>query len=229
MSDVGKRAAGEAAAELVEDGMQLGLGTGSTVAYFLDALAARGLDVAGVPTSEATADRCRELGIGLLDTAEVERLDLCIDGADELDAALQLTKGGGGALLREKVVATLSDRFVVIATADKLVDRLCDTFALPIEVVPFAVAPVARSLTELGFEPRVRMAGDTAYRTDNGNAIIDARCVGGVDDPAVADVTIGLLPGVVETGLFIDLADLALLGDDDGRVTRVAAGDQSDG
>lgn len=229
MSDVGKRAAGEAAAELVEDGMQLGLGTGSTVAYFLDALAARGLDVAGVPTSEATADRCRELGIGLLDTAEVERLDLCIDGADELDAALQLTKGGGGALLREKVVATLSDRFVVIATADKLVDRLCDTFALPIEVVPFAVAPVARSLTELGFEPRVRMAGDTAYRTDNANAIIDARCVGGVDDPAVADVTIGLLPGVVETGLFIDLADLALLGDDDGRVTRVAAGDQSDG
>jgi ribose 5-phosphate isomerase A len=229
MSDVGKRAAGEAAAELVEDGMRLGLGTGSTVAYFLDALAARGLDVAGVPTSEATADRCRELGIGLLDTAEVERLDLCIDGADELDAALQLTKGGGGALLRERVVATLSDRFVVIATADKLVDRLCDTFALPIEVVPFAVAPVARSLTELGFEPRVRMAGDAAYRTDNGNAIIDARCVGGVDDPAVADVTIGLLPGVVETGLFIDLADLALLGDDDGRVTRVAAGDQSDG
>jgi ribose 5-phosphate isomerase A len=221
MSDAGKRAAGEAAVELVEDGMRLGLGTGSTVAYFLDALAARDLDVTGVPTSEATATRCRELGIGLLDTAEVERLDLCVDGADELDAALHLTKGGGGALLREKVVATLSDRFVVIATVDKLVDRLGDTFALPIEVVPFAVAPVARTLTELGFEPRVRSNGDTAYRTDNGNAIIDARCAGGVADPAVTDVTIGLLPGVVETGLFIDLADLALLGDDDGEVTRV--------
>lgn len=221
MSDVGKRAAGEAAAELVEDGMRLGLGTGSTVAYFLDALAARGLDVAGVPTSEATAARCRELGIGLLDTAGVARLDLCVDGADELDHALQLTKGGGGALLREKVVATLSDRFVVIATADKLVDRLCDTFALPIEVVPFAVGPVTRSLQGLGFEASVRMRGDAAYRTDNGNAIVDARCDGGVDDPAVIDVTIGLLPGVVETGLFIDLADLALLGDDNGEVTRV--------
>ncbi|TVR32503.1 MAG: ribose-5-phosphate isomerase RpiA [Nitriliruptor sp.] len=221
MSDVGKRAAGEAAAELVEDGMRLGLGTGSTVAYFLDALAARGLDVAGVPTSEATAARCRELGIGLLDTAGVARLDLCVDGADELDHALQLTKGGGGALLREKVVATLSDRFVVIATADKLVDRLCDTFALPIEVVPFAVGPVTRSVQGLGFEASVRMRGDAAYRTDNGNAIVDARCDGGVDDPAVIDVTIGLLPGVVETGLFIDLADLALLGDDNGEVTRV--------
>ena len=226
MSDVAKRAAGETAAELVEDGMRLGLGTGSTVAYFLDALAARGLDVAGVPTSEATATRCRELGIGLLDTAEVQRLDLCVDGADELDHALHLTKGGGGALLREKVVATLSDRFVVIATADKLVDRLCDTFALPIEVVPFAVGPVVRSLQGLGFEVDVRMRGDTPYRTDNGNAIVDARCDGGVDDPAVIDVTIGLLPGVVETGLFIDLADIALLGDGDGEVTRVpAAGD----
>ena len=227
MSDVGKRAAGEAAAALVEDGMRLGLGTGSTVAYFLDALAARELDVAGIPTSEATASRCRELGIGLLDTAEVERLDLCVDGADELDNDLQLTKGGGGALLREKVVATLSDRFVVIATVDKLVDRLADTFALPIEVVPFAVGPVRRTLQGLGFEPRVRMSGDDPYRTDNGNAIIDARCDGGVDDPAVIDVTIGLLPGVVETGLFIDLADLALLGDDRGEVTRVTAEDRN--
>jgi ribose 5-phosphate isomerase A len=226
MSEVGKRAAGEAAAELVEDGMRLGLGTGSTVAYFLDALVARGLDVAGVPTSEATAARCRDLGIELLDTSEVERLDLCVDGADELDSALNLTKGGGGALLREKVVATLSDRFVVIATVDKLVDRLGDTFALPIEVVPFAVGPVARSLTELGFDPHVRMSGDAAYRTDNGNAIIDARRDGGVEDPAVTDITIGLLPGVVETGLFIDLADLALLGDDNGEVTRMAAGDE---
>lgn len=225
MSDVGKRAAGEAAAELVEDGMRLGLGTGSTVAYFLDAVAARGLDVAGVPTSEATAARCRELGIGLLDTAEVVRLDLCVDGADELDAALQLTKGGGGALLREKVVATLSDRFVVIATLDKLVTRLGDTFAVPIEVVPFAVGPVTRSLTDLGFEPSVRLQGEGAYRTDNGNAIVDARYAGGVEDPAVADVRIGLLPGVVETGLFIDLADLALLGDDRGEVTRVTPED----
>jgi len=223
MSDAGKRAAGEAAAQLVDDGMRLGLGTGSTVAYFLDALAARGLDVAGVPTSEATATRCRELGIGLLDIAEVARLELCVDGADELDATLQLTKGGGGALLREKVVASLSDRFVVIATVDKLVDRLGDTFALPIEVVPFAVGPVTRTLGRLGFDTNLRLHGDGEYRTDNGNAIIDARCSGGMDDPAVTDITIGRLPGVVETGLFIDLADLALLGDDRGEVIRVPA------
>ncbi len=108
--DRAKKAAGEAAAELLEDGMQVGLGTGSTVAYFLDAVAARGLDVAGVPTSESTAARCRELGITLLDPARVTRLDVCVDGADELDRELDLTKGGGGALLREKVVAAMSDR-----------------------------------------------------------------------------------------------------------------------
>lgn len=135
MSEAGKRAAGRAAAELVEDGMQLGLGTGSTVAHLLDALVERGVDVAGVPTSEATAERCRQLGIGLLDAAEVSRLDLCIDGADELDHDLSLTKGGGGALLREKVVAGMAERMVVIATPDKVVDRLADTFPLPIEVV----------------------------------------------------------------------------------------------
>jgi ribose 5-phosphate isomerase A len=217
--DAGKRAAGEAAAELVEEGMELGLGTGSTVSFFLEALASRGLDVAGVPTSEATAQRCRELGIGLLDVAEVERLDLCVDGADELDAELSLTKGGGGALLREKVVASLADRFVVVATTDKLVERLGDSFPLPIEVVPFALAPVVRALRELGSEPEVRDAG--RYRTDNGNVVVDARFVGGLEDPAVSDVTLALIPGVVTSGLFVDLAEMALLGDTDGGVQKL--------
>jgi ribose 5-phosphate isomerase A len=226
VGDEGKRAAGRAAAELVEDGMQLGLGTGSTVAHFLDAVAQRGLSIAGVPTSEATAARCRELGIRLLDPADAEQLDLAVDGADELDRDLQLTKGGGGALLREKVVASLARRFVVIATPDKVVDRLADTFALPVEVVPFAVGPVRRSLELMGFEVVERAAGDGPYRTDNGNAMLDCRHPGGLEDPALTDVAVTLLPGVCDTGLFIDLCDEALLGRDDGGVDRLlAAGD----
>lgn len=222
--DPAKQAAGAAAAELVEDGMRLGLGTGSTVSYFLDALAARGLsDIAGVPTSEATAEHCRELGIGLLDPAEVERLDLCVDGADELDRELSLTKGGGGALLREKVVASLADRMVVIATPDKVVDRLGDTFPLPIEVVPFAVGPVRRRLEAMGFEvtERGHVGGDTIL-TDNGNAILDARMPHGIEDPAAMEAILSLIPGVAENGLFIDLADVAILGAKDGSVERLA-------
>jgi ribose 5-phosphate isomerase A len=226
VGDEAKRAAGRAAAELVEDGMRLGLGTGSTVTHFLDALAARGLDVAGVPTSEATAAHCHELGIGLLDPQEATSLDLAVDGADELDAQLNLTKGGGGALLREKVVASLADRFVVIATRDKVVDRLADSFALPVEVVPFAVGPVRRRLVALGFEVQERTSErEAAYRTDNGNAILDCRMPGGLEDPAVTDVTVALLPGVCETGLFVDLAHLALLGADDGSVQRLEVPD----
>jgi ribose 5-phosphate isomerase A len=221
LSDTGKRAAGRAAAELVEDGMTLGLGTGSTVAHFLDAVAERGLEIAGVPTSEATAARCRELGIRLLDPTDVDRLDLAVDGADELDAALTLTKGGGGALLREKVVASMADRFVVIATTDKLVSRLADSFPLPVEVVPFALGPVERSLAGLGFAVSRRADAGELVRTDNGNLLLDCRMVGGLEDPAVTDVTLALLPGVAETGLFVDLADLALLGADDGTVERL--------
>lgn len=220
MGDAAKRAAGAAAAALVEDGMRLGLGTGSTVAFFLDAVAERGLTVSGVPTSEATATRCRELGITLLDPAEVDRLELAVDGADELTPDLALTKGGGGALLREKVVASMAERFVVIASPDKVVERLGDSFPIPIEVVPFAVGPVRRQLTDLGFEVAVRGEED-GYRTDNGNVVLDCRAAGGLSDPAVTDVTLALIPGVAGTGLFIDLASEALLGADDGEVERL--------
>lgn len=222
-TDRAKQAAGEAAAELVTSGMRLGLGTGSTVAYFLEAVAARELEVEGVPTSEATATRCRELGIGLLDPATVDRLDLCVDGADELDRALNLTKGGGGALLREKVVAALADRMVVIATPDKVVDRLGDSFPLPVEVVPFALGPVRRRLEELGFEVSERRAGGEPALTDNGNAIVDCRVRGGIEDPAALETTLAMTPGVAESGLFIGLATLALLGSADGSVERLEA------
>lgn len=221
--DPAKDASGRAAAALVEGGMRLGLGTGSTVDRFLVALAARGLDVAGVPTSRATELRCAELGIPLLDPSDVERLDLVVDGADELTADLVLTKGGGGALLREKVVAAMGDRFVVIATADKLVDRLGDTFAVPVEVVPFALAPVRRELEREGLEVQERSdAAGASYRTDNGNAILDVRLDGGLEDPEQVDVWLTMLPGIVTSGIFTDLATDALLGAPDGEVRTLS-------
>ncbi len=217
-----KRAAGEAAAERVEPGMRLGLGTGSTVAYFLDRLASRGLaDIAGVPTSEATAAHCRDVGITLLGVGDVESLDLCVDGADELTPELVLTKGGGGALLREKVVASLSRRMIVIATPDKVVERLADTFALPVEVVPFAAPAVARTLTHLGFDVVPR--GDGDMRTDNGNAILDARFPGGLEDPRAMAATLSAIPGAAEHGLFLDLGTEAILGREDGTVETIPA------
>jgi len=218
----GKRAAGEEAARLVADGMRLGLGTGSTVEHFLVALAARGLDVAGVATSEATAARCRELGIALLDPREVTALDLAVDGADELTGDLDLTKGGGGALVREKVVAAMAERFVVIATPDKVVERLAVTFPLPVEVVPFAAAAVARRLADdHGFEVVVRHRDGAEVLTDNGNAILDCRLVAGIEDPAALDVAVSIVPGVVGTGLFVEMADVAILGSDDGTTTLI--------
>lgn len=221
-SDERKRAAALAAADLLTDGMQLGLGTGSTVEHLLRAIADRGLDVAGVPTSESTSAICRELSIPLLGPAAVDRLDLAVDGADELDRHLTATKGGGGALLREKVVASMADRFVIIATTDKLVPRLADTFRLPLEVVPFAIGPVTRKLQERGYEVSLRCAGDgAAVVTDNGNHLLDVRLAGGIGDPAVEDTWITMLPGVVASGLFVDLADLALLADEQGRITEL--------
>lgn len=211
----GKQAAGEAAAALVEPGMRLGLGTGSTVAFFLDALAERELDVAGVPTSEETAARCRELGIELVDLADVERLDLVVDGADELTSTLALTKGGGGALLREKVVASMGERVVVIATPDKVVERLGVSFPLPIEVVDFAIPEVVRRVRALGAD-EVTVRGNGGYRTDNGNAILDAVFIDGIPDVDVLDVSLALVPGVAEHGLFVGLATEALLGSETG-------------
>ncbi len=221
--DPAKDAAGRAAVALVRPGMRLGLGTGSTVDRFLVALAAAGLDVAGVPTSRATEQRCVELGIALLAPDEVDVLDLVVDGADELTADLVLTKGGGGALLREKVVAAMGERFAVIATADKLVPRLGDSFAVPVEVVPFALGPVRREVEREGLEVQERTTKDGAsYRTDNGNAILDVRLTGGLLDPEQADVWLTMLPGVVTSGIFVDLATEALLGRPDGSVETLS-------
>ena len=217
-----KEAAGQRAAGLVETGMRLGLGTGSTVRFALLALAARirdeGLDVAGVPTSRDTEDRARELGIPLLSLEQAHELDLTIDGADEIDRDFNMIKGGGGALLREKVVASISRRVAIVVGPEKVVERLGLQFLLPVEVLPFALPVVRRALQRLGCAPSLRAAQSGAtYRTDNGNHILDCRFPDGIADAAALERSIGMLPGVVECGLFIGLAHLLVIGHSDGR------------
>jgi len=217
-----KEVAGRRAAAEVQDGMTIGLGTGSTVEYTLIALGERirheGLKIHGVPTSVRTADRARELGIPLADLSEVTELALTIDGADEVDPQFRLVKGGGGALLREKVVASITRKQITIVGENKLVDRLADAFPLPVEIVPFARPVVERRLRALGGEPVLRMAGNDAYRTDNGNAILDTRFPGGLQDPEAMERTLAGIPGLVESGLFIGLCKMVVIGWPDGRL-----------
>lgn len=209
---------------MVESGMVLGLGTGSTVHFFLLALGERvrneRLAVRGVPTSIETERKARELRIPLATLDEIERIDLTVDGADEIDARFDMIKGGGGALLREKVVAANSRRVAIVVGANKVVTKLGTTFALPVEVVPFARRSVERALGRLGcaVELRVRPDGG-AYVTDNHNAILDCRFPHGIDDAAVLERTIDAIPGVVESGLFVGLAHARLVGHPDGTCT----------
>lgn len=218
-----KEAAGRRAAEFVEDGMTVGLGTGSTVHFTLVRLAERVRDerltLRGVPTSIDTERKAQELGIPLVALADTVSIDLTIDGADEVDPAFCLIKGGGGALLREKVVASLSRREVIVVGRDKLVERLGLAFPLPVEVVPFARPAVHRRLTELGATPRLRRAKDGGdYRTDNGNEILDCAFAQGIADPADLERRLSLVPGIVECGLFVGLAHALVIADDDGTV-----------
>lgn len=222
-----KQLAGRRAAELVEDGMRVGLGTGSTVHFTLERLAERvasGLRIVGVPTSVDTETKARALGIPMADLTSVEALDLTIDGADEIDPAFHMIKGGGGALLREKVVASITRRQVVVVGADKRVARL-GTFPLPIEVVPFAGAVIQRAVEARGALVRLRQApGGTPYRTDNGNWILDASFPDGIPDPARLEAELDRLPGIVETGLFVGLAHLLVVGHADGAVEVLERG-----
>ncbi|MBL4769994.1 MAG: ribose-5-phosphate isomerase RpiA [Planctomycetes bacterium] len=216
-----KEVAGRAAAQLVKSGMTVGLGTGSTVYFTLVALAERmrdeGLELRCIPTSVDTEVKAREMGIPLVGLHEVDRIDLTIDGADEADHGFRLTKGGGGALLREKVVAFMSARMAVVMTPNKLVERLGKTFALPVEVVPFAASLVERRLIELGAEVQLRMgASDEAYVTDNSNHILDATFAQGIEDPIAIEKALAEVPGMVESGLFIGLATEIYMGKPDG-------------
>lgn len=219
-----KQAAGIEAASHVVDGMKLGLGTGSTVAFFLDALAVRmreeGLSVVGVPTSQQTAAKCRELGIDLTDLEATPELDLVVDGADEVDPEFRLIKGGGGALLREKIVAAAAKKVIIIVGANKMVQRLGTTFLLPVEIVPFGyTATRARvsALTEGSAYVRLTDAGEP-FVTDNGNFILDCRFARGMTDPDALHAALSQVPGVVEVGIFLNLCDLVVEGQDDGTV-----------
>jgi len=225
MSDIDaqKRAAGEAAALLVESGMVVGLGTGSTAAWFVKALAARGLDVTCVSTSAATAELAAGLGLKLAELGETREIDLTVDGADEIGPGLSLIKGGGAALLREKLVWEASKRCVVIADAAKRVETL-GKFALPIEVVAFGHKTTQLRICdalvecEIGIAPRLRMKDGQPVRTDGGNLIYDAAC-GRIEEPATLAHALKSVTGVVDHGLFLDLAELALIGTTDGVLT----------
>jgi ribose 5-phosphate isomerase A len=202
----------------VENGMRIGIGTGSTAEEFVRLLAekvADGFDVRGVPTSERTARLCLELGVPLNSLEEVPELDVTIDGADEVDHALRLIKGGGGALLREKIVAAASSRMIVIADETKVVDML-GRFPLPIEVNPFgltasriAIEKLASRLGLVG-EIHQRKSGDGSYKTDGGHFILDAS-FGRIPDAEALANGLNAIPGVVEQGLFINLASLAII------------------
>jgi ribose 5-phosphate isomerase A len=227
--DAAKKAAGREAATLVRDGMALGLGTGSTTAYALEALGRRiqdeGLDVRGVPTSFAAERLARRHGIPLTTLDDDPQLDLAIDGADEVDDALRLIKGRGGAHTREKVVATQAERFVVIADPTKTVDRLGTKHPLPVEVLPMATTPVSQALRNRGAEPELRMAEakDGPAVTDQGFWILDAHFDGGIDDPDALDLFLGTRPGVLDHGLFLDVATDVIVGRPDGSITHRSA------
>lgn len=221
-----KRQAAEAALARVQSGMVLGLGTGSTAKYVLYGLAERLRDgrlraIVGVPTSEATAALGRELGIAIVTLDERPRLDLAIDGADEIDPQLNLIKGLGGAMLREKIVEASAAEFVVIADESKLVAQLGTRAPLPVEVIEFGIALATRRLAELGATPALRRHADGApTRTDEGNLILDC-AFAGIADARALNTAVRAIPGVVEHGLFIDLATAAIIAGPGGIATMV--------
>jgi ribose 5-phosphate isomerase A len=202
-----KRMAALRAIEEVEDGMVVGLGTGSTAAFVVEGLAARvaaGLRVVGVPTSERTAAQARRLGIPIATFAEHQRLDLTIDGADEVQlGSLDLIKGLGGALLREKIVAAASNRLIIVVDQEKLVERLGEHTPVPVEVTQFGWQATATALTKLGCLPERRYTiGEQPYVTDGGNFILDCR-FGPLTDPDTAEQQLAMTVGTVENGLFV--------------------------
>jgi ribose 5-phosphate isomerase A len=211
-----RRAAGQAAAALVQDGMVVGLGTGRTAAYAIEALAGR--KISGVPTSVASAELARKHGIPLRDPPDEGPIDLTIDGADEFDAQLRLIKGGGGALTREKVVARASRFLAIVADADKQVARLGTKARLPVEVLEFGLRWTLERLWAIGLQPRVRAVSGRTFVTDGGNRILDCLLPTSDGDADLEGLAraIKSVTGVVEHGLFLDEADCVLLGRADG-------------
>ncbi|SFO85832.1 ribose-5-phosphate isomerase RpiA [Tranquillimonas alkanivorans] len=225
--DTAKFVAAKRACDYVEDGMRVGLGTGSTAAWLVRCLGEMvredGLRIVGVPTSTRTAELARQVGIKVTTLDEAKWLDVTIDGADEFDRELNLIKGGGGALLQEKIVATASDQMIVIADKTKQVETL-GAFPLPIEVVPFGwqttkalLEETISSMDVLGEKTSLRMDGEKPYVTDEGNYIVDLH-LNRIGNARQLALVVNQIPGVVENGLFIDICDIAIIGHGDGRV-----------
>ncbi|CAM4480061.1 ribose-5-phosphate isomerase RpiA [Paenibacillus tarimensis] len=208
-----KRNAAEKAAAYVQDNMVVGLGTGSTAYWAIEQLGKRvggGLHIRAVATSVQSEEQARKLGIPIVPFAEIDQIDITIDGADEVDQQFNLIKGGGGALLREKIVAAASKQMIVIVDESKLVDEL-GTFPLPVEIVKFGFEMTMRKLADLGCELRLRMKGNDIYETDNGNYIADCD-FGRIADPEQLHQQINLIPGVVDNGLFVRMTQHVIVG-----------------
>ncbi|ABD56092.1 ribose-5-phosphate isomerase RpiA [Jannaschia sp. CCS1] len=225
--DRAKYVAARRAVEYVEDGMRVGLGTGSTAAWMVRCLGElvrdEGMQITGVATSTRTADLARDVGVTVKTLDDVRWLDLTIDGTDEYDPNLNLIKGGGGALLHEKVVATASDQMVVIADPTKQVDTL-GAFPLPVEVIPFGwqttkalIEEMLSNLDVLGRSASLRLSGAEPFRTDEGNLILDLH-LRRIAQPAQLSLVLNQIPGVVENGLFLDICDVLVIGNADGTV-----------
>jgi ribose 5-phosphate isomerase A len=214
-----KQEVGKAAAALVKSGSIVGLGTGSTTAYtiqFLGDRLKRGelKDIVGIPTSFQAEVLAKQYGIPLTTLDAADRIDIAIDGADEVDPRKNLIKGGGAAHTREKIVDYLADSFIVVVDSSKLVDRLGSSFPVPVEVIPMAIAPVMRAIEKLGGKPELRMGVKKAgpVITDQGNMVIDVK-FDSIDNPAELEKTLNNIPGVLENGIFVGCTDLVLIGE----------------
>lgn len=215
-----KKIIGEAAADYIKDGMTIGLGSGSTINWMLKKLGERvqeGLNIRGIPTSKKTELLARELGIPLTDFSEIERIDLAIDGADEIDEYFTLIKGGGGSLVREKIVDSAAEELIIIADETKFVNQL-GAFPLPVEVLPFGWQLTAKRIAGFGGQPEQRSKDGNPFISDNGNYVLDCAFLK-IDNPKKLHEELKSLIGVVETGLFVDMTDKVLLLRD-GKVTE---------
>src|SRR5271166_4221555 len=215
--DASLEALGRYALRYVKPGQTLGLGTGHAASAFIRALGASGISVRGVPTSNASDELARSVGIPSVTLAAAGKIDVDIDGADAVDPRLNLIKGYGGALVREKIVAASSRRFVVLVGYEKIVKRLGDRGSIPVEVVPFGVSLVAAKIKALGMKPRVRENDGKEFITDNGNLIFDC-AVKRIASPARLDRELLAIPGVVGTGLFVAMADVVLVAEASGKI-----------
>jgi ribose 5-phosphate isomerase A len=212
-----KKLAAEKAVEFVRPGMTVGLGTGSTAYWAIQLIGGMvkdGLEIRAVATSTASENMARELGIGVVSFAEIDEVDVTIDGADEVDRNLNLIKGGGGALVREKVVGAATKLYIIIADESKFVDTL-GRFPLPVEVILFGWEMTVKKLKKLGCSPRVRSSDNKAIITDNGNYVVDC-FFEEIKEPAVLNQQINSIPGVLDNGLFLNMANIVVLGKNDG-------------